>query len=72
MIWDVDVGGVVWEDGCAKPASSNVGDFAPLSFKELAAKKALIGGPITAAARSMPAANFLTKGLSSMETGKSC
>jgi hypothetical protein len=39
MIWDVDVGGVVWEDGCAKPASSNVGDFAPLSFKELAAKR---------------------------------
>jgi CO/xanthine dehydrogenase Mo-binding subunit len=50
MIWDVDVDGVIWEDGCAKPASSNVGDFAPLSFKELAAKKALTGGPITAAA----------------------
>src|SRR5262249_55469744 len=50
MIWDVDVDGVVWEDGQAKPASSNVGDFAPMSFKELAAKKALTGGPITAAA----------------------
>jgi CO/xanthine dehydrogenase Mo-binding subunit len=50
MIWDVDVEGVIWEDGQAKPASSNVGDFAPLSFKELAAKKALTGGPITAAA----------------------
>ena len=50
MIWDVDVDGVIWEDGQAKPASSNVGDFAPLSFKELAAKKALTGGPITAAA----------------------
>jgi CO/xanthine dehydrogenase Mo-binding subunit len=50
MIWDVDVEGVIWEDGYAKPASSNVGDFAPLSFKELAAKKALTGGPITAAA----------------------
>src|SRR5438132_11637002 len=49
MIWDVDIEGVVWEDGCAKPASTNVGDFAPLSFKELAAKKALTGGPITAA-----------------------
>jgi hypothetical protein len=23
MIWDVDVEGVVWEDGQAKPASSN-------------------------------------------------
>jgi CO/xanthine dehydrogenase Mo-binding subunit len=50
MIWDVDIEGVIWEDGFAKPASSNVGDFAPLSFKELAAKKALTGGPITAAA----------------------
>jgi CO/xanthine dehydrogenase Mo-binding subunit len=50
MIWDVDVEGVIWEDGCAKPASSNVGDFKPLSLKELAAKKALTGGPITAAA----------------------
>src|SRR5258707_12352109 len=50
MIWDVDVDGVIWEDGHAKPASSNVGDFQPMSFKELAAKKALTGGPITAAA----------------------
>jgi CO/xanthine dehydrogenase Mo-binding subunit len=50
MIWDVDVEGVVWEDGQAKPASSNVGDFAPLSLKEIAAKKALTGGPLTAAA----------------------
>src|SRR5437899_9979442 len=50
MIWDVDVEGVIWEDGHAKPASSNVGDFAPMSFKEIAAKKALTGGPITAAA----------------------
>jgi CO/xanthine dehydrogenase Mo-binding subunit len=49
LMWDVDVDGVVWEDGHAKPAGSNVGDFAPLSLKELAAKKALTGGPITAA-----------------------
>jgi CO/xanthine dehydrogenase Mo-binding subunit len=54
MIWDVDVEGVIWEDGQAKPASSNVGDFPPLSFKELAAKKALTGGPITAAASVGP------------------
>jgi CO/xanthine dehydrogenase Mo-binding subunit len=50
MIWDVDADGVVWEDGQAKPASSNVGDFPPLSLKEIAAKKALTGGPLTAAA----------------------
>jgi CO/xanthine dehydrogenase Mo-binding subunit len=50
MIWDVDADGVVWEDGQARPASSNVGDFPPLSLKEIAAKKALTGGPLTAAA----------------------
>jgi CO/xanthine dehydrogenase Mo-binding subunit len=50
VIWDVDVDGVLWEDGHAKPAGANVGDFAPLSLKEIAAKKALTGGPITAAA----------------------
>ena len=50
MIWDVDPEGVVWEDGHAKPASSNVGDFKPLSIKEIAAKRGATGGPITAAA----------------------
>ena len=50
MIWDVDVDGVVWEDGHAKPASSNVGDFEPMSLKELAGKAAVTGGPITTAA----------------------
>src|SRR6202030_2007919 len=50
MIWGVDVEGVIWQDGHAKPASSNVGDFAPLSLKEIAGKAALTGGPLTAAA----------------------
>ncbi len=50
MIWDVDPDGVVWEDGCAKPAGANVGDFKPLSLKEIAAKAAQTGGSITAAA----------------------
>ncbi|HTQ33922.1 MAG TPA: molybdopterin cofactor-binding domain-containing protein, partial [Stellaceae bacterium] len=50
MIWDVDVDGVVWDDGAAKPASSNVGDFKPMSLKELAGKAAVTGGPITTAA----------------------
>jgi CO/xanthine dehydrogenase Mo-binding subunit len=49
LIWDVDPDAVVWEDGYAKPASSNVGEFAPLSLKELAAKAAATGGPIVAA-----------------------
>jgi CO/xanthine dehydrogenase Mo-binding subunit len=48
MIWDVDVDGVIWEDGAAKPASSNVGDFEPLPLKEIAAKAAATGGPIGA------------------------
>ncbi|HEX5454189.1 MAG TPA: xanthine dehydrogenase family protein molybdopterin-binding subunit [Stellaceae bacterium] len=50
MIWDVPVDGVVWEDGCARPASSNVGDFEPMSLKELAGKAAVTGGPISTAA----------------------
>jgi CO/xanthine dehydrogenase Mo-binding subunit len=50
MIWDVPVDGVVWEDGCAKPASSNVGDFKPMPLREIAAKAAQTGGPITTSA----------------------
>jgi CO/xanthine dehydrogenase Mo-binding subunit len=55
-MWDVDPEGVVWEDGCAKPASSNVGDFRPLSLREIAAKRAQTGGPIVAAAAVNPGA----------------
>src|SRR5215472_5605504 len=56
MIWDVDVEGVTWEDGHAKPASTNVGDFKPLSLMEIAAKRALTGGPIGASAAVNPGA----------------
>jgi CO/xanthine dehydrogenase Mo-binding subunit len=55
-LWDVDPEGVVWEDGCAKPASSNVGDFKPMSIREIAAKRGQTGGPIVAAAGVNPAA----------------
>ena len=48
LMWDVDVDAVVWEDGCAKPASSNVGDFEPLSLKDIASKFSATGGPIGA------------------------
>ena len=48
LIWDVDVEAVVWEDGHAKPASSNVGDFDPLSLKVIASKFSATGGPIGA------------------------
>ena len=48
LMWDVDVDAVVWEDGRAKPASSNVGDFEPLSLKDIASKFSATGGPIGA------------------------
>ena len=48
LIWEVDAEGVVWEDGYARPASSNVGDFEPLSFGAIAAQFSATGGPIGA------------------------
>lgn len=48
LLWDVDVDGVEWSDGHARPASSNVGDFTPLSFKDIAAQFSATGGPIGA------------------------
>ncbi|MDA0341837.1 MAG: xanthine dehydrogenase family protein molybdopterin-binding subunit [Proteobacteria bacterium] len=45
-IWEVDAEGVIWDDGHAKPASSNVGEFDPLSLAQLAAQAAKTGGPI--------------------------
>ena len=49
LIWDVDPEGVVWEDGFAKPAGTNVGAFDPLSLKDIASKAAATGGPLTSA-----------------------
>lgn len=48
MIWDVDVEGVVWDNGAAKPLNADVGDFKPLTLKDIAAKRAVTGGPIVA------------------------
>ena len=48
LIWDVDADAVAWEEGHAKPASSNVGDFEPLSLKDIASKFSATGGPIAA------------------------
>ena len=56
QLWKVDPEGVVWENGHAKPASSNVGDFPPMSIKEIAAKRGQTGGPIVAAAGVNPMA----------------
>jgi len=45
--WDIPVDAVVWEEGQARPASSNAGDFEPLSLKDLAAMAPKQGGPIS-------------------------
>ncbi len=45
-IWNVDPEGVIWENGMAKPAGSNVGDFEPLSLAQIAAQAGKTGGPI--------------------------
>ncbi len=46
MAWDVPVDAVVWEDGHARPASTNVGDFEPLSIGDIAKNANKTGGPI--------------------------
>ena len=45
-IWEVEADQVLWEDGHARPASANVGDFEPLSVAEIAAKAGFLGGTI--------------------------
>ncbi len=46
-LWDVEPDAVIWEDGHAKPAGANVGEFEPLSIADIAAKSAKTGGPIS-------------------------
>jgi len=45
--WEVSLEEVVWEDGEARPASSNVGDFDPLSIVDIAKLANSTGGPIS-------------------------
>jgi len=47
-IWKIDVDAVVWENGEARPAGSNAGEFPPLTLAALAAKASATGGPINA------------------------
>ena len=47
-IWGVPEEGVVFEDGYCRPASSNVGDFPPLSIAEIAKKTTMSHGAIVA------------------------
>ena len=44
--WEVDPDEVVWEDGKARPAGANVGDFAPMSVAEIAREAAWFGGSV--------------------------
>ena len=44
--WNVPVDGVVWENGHARPASSNVGEFEPLSLAAIARTAGKTGGAI--------------------------
>lgn len=46
-MWDVPEEGVVFEDGHCRPASSNVGDFEPLSMKDIASKTTYTMGAIS-------------------------
>ena len=48
LLWDIDPAAVDWNNGHARPAGANAGDFEPLSLAELAAKASQTGGPITA------------------------
>lgn len=48
QIWGVDVEGIEWVDGAARPSSSNVGKFAPLTLKDLAQNAQATGGYFTA------------------------
>jgi CO/xanthine dehydrogenase Mo-binding subunit len=45
-IWEVEPDAVTWENGEARPASTNVGTFEPLSLAKLASMASKTGGPI--------------------------
>ena len=45
-IWGIDEEAVIWEDGYAKPAGPNAGEFKPMSLAEIAAVADNTGGPI--------------------------
>jgi CO/xanthine dehydrogenase Mo-binding subunit len=45
-IWGVEPEAVIWENGTARPASSNVGPFEPLTIAQIAAQAGKTGGPI--------------------------
>ncbi len=46
QMWGIPEDAVIWEDGHARPAGSNAGNFPPLSLAEIAAEAGNTGGPI--------------------------
>ena len=44
--WGIDREAVVWEEGCARPAGPNAGDFEPMSLAKIASRMGRTGGPI--------------------------
>ena len=44
--WGIDREAVVWEEGHARPAGSNAGDFEPMSLARIASRMGRTGGPI--------------------------
>lgn len=50
-IWGIDPEAVIWEDGEARPAGANAGQFPPLTLEELAGRANESGGPIGAGAQ---------------------
>ena len=50
-IWEIPEDAVVWEDGHAKPAGDNAGDFDPLSLEDIARLAGKTGGAVGGYAR---------------------
>ncbi len=47
QLWEVPVESVIWENGAARPASSNAGEFDPMTLPEIAKIAPKTGGPIS-------------------------
>ena len=45
-LWGIPEEAVIWEDGAARPAGQNAGDFEPMTIAELARTADKTGGPI--------------------------
>jgi CO/xanthine dehydrogenase Mo-binding subunit len=45
-MWGIPEDAVIWENGHAKPAGPNAGEFEPMSLREIAAVAGKTGGPI--------------------------